>query len=128
MSELGPLEATGNIVPPGLVRENLVIFEKQFGSNLSDLENRLVLHLKKQPYTDPFAHMPHFVATVTAADGRRPIKTVSTFHSSSLAEKWIKETIDQLPDSARTNAETSVRAFPNRPAAEAWARQWSGGR
>jgi hypothetical protein len=128
MSELGPLEATGKIIPPGIVRENLAMFEKQFGENLPDLENRLVLHLRKQPYTDPFANMPHFVATITAADGRRPIKSVNTFHSPSLAEKWVKETVDQLPEAARPRAETAVRAFPNRPAAEAWARQWSGGK
>lgn len=128
MSELGPLEATGNIVPPGLVRENFAIFQKQFGEDLPEMENRLVLHLKKQPYTDPFAHMPHFVATITAADGRRPIKSVNTFHSPSLAEKWVKETVEKLPEAARPSADTAVRAFPNRPAAEAWARQWSGGK
>lgn len=125
MSELGPLEATGNIVPPGLVRENLAIFQKQFGENLPDLENRLVLHLKKQPYTDPFANMPHYVATVQAADGRRPIRNVNTFHSRQLAEKWAKETVDLLPVAARARAETKVSLFPNRNAAEAWARQWS---
>jgi hypothetical protein len=128
MSELGPLEASGSIVPPGLVRENLAAFQIKFGENLPDIENRLVLHLKKQPYTDPVAHLPHFVATVQAADGRRPIRTVNTFHSTSLAEKWLRDTVDNLPDGAKPKAETAVRAFPNRPTAEAWARQWSGGK
>ena len=128
MSQLGPLEATGPVVPPGLVRENLVTFEAQFGDNLPDMENRLVLHLKKQNYNDPFAHQPHYVATVQAGDGKRPIKSVNTFHSPSLAEKWIRDTVDQLPEAARSRADTNVRAFPNRPAAEQWAKQWSGGK
>ncbi len=125
MSTLGPLEATGPIVPPGIVRENLATFQIQFGENLPDLETRLVLHLKKQPYTDPFAAMPHYVATLQAVDGRRPIRTVNTFHSTSLAEKWLSDATQQLPEAARPKAETAVRAFPNRAAAETWARQWS---
>jgi len=125
MSQLGPLEATGPIVQPGVVRENLVTFQLQFGDKLPDMENRLVLHLKKQDYNDPFAAQPHFVATVQAADGRRPIRTVNTFHSTALADKWIRDTVEQLPEAARPRAETAVRTFPNRPAAEAWARQWS---
>lgn len=125
MSQLGPLEATGPIVPPGLVRENLAMFQLQFGENLPDLENRLVLHLKKLPYTDPFAGLPHVVATVQAVDGRRPIRLVNTFHSTSLAEKWLRDSVAQLPADARPRAETNVRSFPNRSIAEAWARQWS---
>jgi hypothetical protein len=126
MSQLGPLEATGPVVQPGIVRENLATFEIQFGGNLPDMENRLVLHLKKQNYNDPFAALPHYVATVQAIDGRRPIRTLNTFHSTSLAEKWVRDTVQQLPEGARPRAETELRAFPNRPAAEAWARQWTG--
>ncbi len=126
MSQLGPLEATGPIVQPGIVRENLATFEIQFGDNLPDMENRLVMHLKKQIYNDPFAANPHFVATVQAVDGRRPIRLVNTFHSPPLADKWVRDTVQQLPEGARPRAETEVRAFPNRPAAETWARQWLG--
>jgi hypothetical protein len=128
MSQLGPLEATGPVVPPGLVRENLATFQLQFGENLPDLEYRLVLHLTKQDYNDPFAAMPHFVATLQAPNGRRPIRSVNTFHSTALAQKWLRDTVDQLPAEAKPKAETAVRTFPNRPAAEAWARQWSGGK
>lgn len=128
MSRLGPLEATGPVLPPGIVRENLATFQLQFGENLPDLENRLVLHLKKQDYNDPFANQPHYVATLQAENGRRPIRTVNTFHSTALAEKWLRDTVAQLPAEAKPKAATAVRAFPNRPAAEAWARQWSGGK
>lgn len=128
MSQLGPFETTGPIVQPGLVRENLATFQVQFGDNLPDLENRLVLHLKKQNYNDPFAGMPHYVATVKAAEGRRPIKMFNTFHSTSLAEKWVRDTVAKLSAEARPGAESEVRAFPNRPAAEAWAKAWSGGK
>jgi hypothetical protein len=128
MSQLGPLEATGPIVQPGVVRENLATFQIQFGENLSELENRLVLHLKKQPYTDPFAGQPHYVATLRAENGRRPIRMSNTFHNSALADKWLRDTVAQLPADVRPRAETSVREFPNRAAAEVWARQWSGGK
>ncbi|WP_254507559.1 DUF1570 domain-containing protein [Anatilimnocola floriformis] len=126
MSQLGPLETSGPIVQPGLVRENLVTFQMQFGENLTELENRLVLHLKKQNYNDPFAQQPHYVATVQAGDAKRPIRMVNTFHSTSLAEKWIRDTVDQLPEAARSRADSNVRIFPNRAAAEQWAKQFSG--
>jgi hypothetical protein len=125
MSQLGPLEATGPIAQPGVVRENLAMFQIQFGENLPDLEYRLVLHLRKLPYTDPFAGMPHVVATLQTIDGRRPIRLVNTFHTRALAEKWLRDSTANLPVEARARAETNVRSFPNRPTAEAWAKQWS---
>jgi hypothetical protein len=126
MSELGPLEATGQIVDRGLVRENLASFQLQFGQDLPDLETKLVLYLKKLPYTDPFAAQPHFVATLHVAEGRKPIRQVNTFHNPTLAQKWLRESVDLLPAETRPKAETAVRSFPNRPTAEAWARQWAG--
>ncbi|WP_425618532.1 DUF1570 domain-containing protein [Anatilimnocola sp. NA78] len=128
MSELGPFEAPGPIVDPGIVRQNLATFQLQFGENLPELENRLVLHLKKQNYTDPFAANPHFVATLQAVDGRRPIRQVNTFHVPMLAQKWLRESVELLPESARPNAKTAVQSFPDRPTAEAWARQWASGK
>jgi hypothetical protein len=49
---------------------------------------------------------------------------VNTFHSPSLAQKWLKETLDKLPAEHRDAAVTAVRTFPNRAQAEAFATQW----
>lgn len=69
VSELGPLETAGEMVAPGVVPANLDLFREHFGEDLGDLNTRLVLHLKKLPYSDPFAEWPHFVATVAVPDG-----------------------------------------------------------
>ena len=53
-SQLGPLEGAIEIAPPGVVRSNHAQFTRLFGDDLKDMETRLILHLKKQPYTDPF--------------------------------------------------------------------------
>lgn len=132
VSKLGPLEgvppiaqspaAAGN-QPRGLVRENMDLFTKQFGDDLKEHERRLVLHLKNLPYKDPFADFPHCVALLSLP-GQRPPKQVGTFHSPSLAQKWIRETIDTLPDQDRSRADSQIRVFPNRAQAEAYARDW----
>lgn len=127
MSGLGPFESAGPIVAPGVVRENLALFQEAFGDNLAEIETRVVLHLRKQPYTDPFAGQPHFVASLEAPGAKRPTRLVNTFHSRALAEKWLAETLQQLDAADRPRAKTALQLFPNRAAAEAFARQ-AGGR
>jgi hypothetical protein len=128
VSQLGPFEGATEIEPPGVVRNNLEVFLKHFGDDAVALETRLVLHLKKQPYSDPFAGMPHLVATLVGTDGRRPQRAVNTFHSPALAQKWLREMLDKLPAEHRAAAQTSVRQFPNRAQAQAFAQQWRGGK
>jgi hypothetical protein len=128
VSKLGPFEGSLDVTPPGIVRANRDLFVKHFGGDLADLENRLVLHLKKQPYTDPFADAPHFVATLISGDARRPQRSVNTFHSPTLAQKWLRDLVEQLPADQRPSANTAIRIFPNRAQAEVYARQWQGGR
>lgn len=124
VSQYGPFEGATQVVPPGIVRSNLETFLKYFGDDAVALETRLVLHLKKQPYTDPFSGLPHLVATLSGTDGRRPQRAINTFHSPALAQKWLKETLDKLPAEHRAAAVTAVRAFPNRAQAETFAQQW----
>ena len=124
VSRYGPFEGATDVTPPGIVRGNLELFLKHFGDDATALERRLVLHLKKQPYTDPFKDLPHLVATLSGTDGRRPQRAVNTFHSPALAQKWLKESLDKLPDEHRAAAVTAVRTFPNRAQAEAFATQW----
>jgi hypothetical protein len=128
VSKLGPFEGSTEITPPGIVRQNRDLFVNTFGEDLPDLERRLVLHLKKQPYEDPFAGAPHFVAMLVSGDARRPQKSANTFHSPALAQKWLRDLTEQLPADQRASATGSIRVFANRAQAEAYARQWQGGR
>jgi hypothetical protein len=122
VAKTGPLEGAIQIEPPGVVPANLAQFEKCFGDEHVELEKKLVQHLQKLPYTDPFAGMPHFVAMLTYQDGKRQRREVSTFHSPVLAAKWVQETCERNP--AINSDEAVIRDFPNRLAAETFARAW----
>jgi hypothetical protein len=122
-SKLGPLESFGPLVPPGIVRENQVRFKNVFGDDFAELEIKLINHLKKQTYTDPFKDMPHFAATLTSGEPRRPVVEVGTFHSPALAQKWLAEMTEKLPAEQQGSAKTEIRMFPNRLQAESYARQ-----
>jgi len=122
-SKLGPLETFGPLVAPGIVRENQARFKGVFGDDLAEMEVKLVAHLKKQNYTDPFKDFPHFAATLTSSDARRPIVEVGTFHSPALAQKWLAEMTEKLPADQQASAKTEIKIFPNRLQAENYARQ-----
>ncbi len=126
VSRLGPLEAVGEPTVVGVIPANLQLFKQHFGDDLIDLNTRLVLHLKKLPYTDPFAEWPHFVATLAVPEGRRARREANLFHSAEMAQKWLRETLESVADQQRTRAESEVRAFPNRLVAAQYARQWLG--
>jgi Protein of unknown function (DUF1570) len=126
VSQLGPLETLGEIEPPGIVPANLKLFQEHFGDDLNALNKRLVLHLNKLPYTDPFSDWPHFVATVAVPSGRRAKRDANIFHSPDMAQKWIREALETVNAGQRSAAATDVRAFPNRAIAARYARQWLG--
>lgn len=125
VSKLGPLEAPGAIVSPGVIPANRALFEKHFGGDFGDLNKRVVAHLKKLPYKDPFADWPHFVATV-ALPGRNAKRDANIFHSQQLAQKWIQESLASVNADQRKAAQTQVREFPNRLVASRFARTWLG--
>ena len=124
-SRLGPLE--GSLEAP-LARSNREAFIAQFGDDFKGLETRLVLHLKKQPYKDPFPNLPRFVATLITLQGRKPQRTALTFHSQQQADNWLRDMLAKIPEGQRAAAQTAVRVFPNRKQAEAYAAQWLAGR
>lgn len=126
--QLGPLEGAIDMVPPGIICANREQFVKHFGDDFKSLEARLVLHLKKQPYNDPFKDSPHFVATLLTPDGRKQQRSALTFHSPQLARNWIRESLAKVNDAQRAAAQSAVRPFPNRQQAEAYATQWLAGR
>ena len=93
------------------------------GNDLGGIEQKLVAHLKRQPYVDPFADLPHFAAIVTSGAGNRPRREANVVHTREQAEKWSADTIGRLSADARGSAKALIRTFPNRAAAEAFARQ-----
>jgi len=117
-SQLDPLE--GRLEAGPIVRENLAQFERHFGDNLAGLERRLIAYLKKQPYANPFEHLPHYVATLEADSER----SVATFRSRAEAAAWLREASAKLPADKRSGARAQVRDFPNRMLAEAFVRGW----
>lgn len=124
VSQLGPLSGAIEVTPPGVVRSNRQQFSKSFGDDFKQLEAKLVAHLRKQPYTDPFLDLPHFVATLVTSDGKRTQRSASTFHSPELADKWRREMLGKVPAAQRPAARAQIRVFPNRPLAETYAKQW----
>lgn len=123
-SEIGPLSGATDVTSVGVVRGNRDAFVKQFGEDFRDLEGKIIAHLKKLPYTDPFLDAPHFVATFVAGSGRRAQRSGSTFHSPALAEKWLNDLQAKLPAADRALAEVKIQGFPNRAQAEVFLRQW----
>jgi Protein of unknown function (DUF1570) len=123
-SRIGPLEGATDISSLGIVRANRESFVNKCGDNFKELETRLVAHLKKQPYTDPFLNAEHFVATFVSTAGRRPQKSANSFHSIPVANKWLSDLREKLPDDDRATAQATIRRFPNRVQAETYMRQW----
>jgi len=124
-SRLGPLE--GSLEAP-LARSNREAFVALFGDDFKSLETRLVLHLKKQPYNDPFPNLPRFVATLITTQGRKQHRSALTFHSQQQADNWLREMLAKVPEEQRAAAQSAVRVFPNRKQAEAYAAQWMASR
>ncbi len=124
MADRGPLVGGGEIVAPGVIPANIRDFKQHFGEDLADLERRVMLHLRRQPYQDPFADWPHFVAMVQLPDGPRPQREANVFHLPEAAQRWSGDVLDQLTPEQRVAAMSEVREFPNRLLAEQFARQW----
>jgi uncharacterized protein DUF1570 len=123
-SKIGPFEGATDVSALGVVRANRESFVKHCGDDFKAMETRLIAHLKKQPYADPFYNAQHFVATFTATSGRRQQRNANTFHSIPGAAKWISDLREKLSEDDRSGAQSSIRPFPNRAAAETWQRQW----
>jgi hypothetical protein len=123
-SGIPPLSGALDVGNVGIVRANLDAFEQHFGKDFTGLEVKIVEHLKKQNYNDPFEAAPHFVATFVAGNGRKAQRSASTFHFVSLAEKWLSDMRQKLPAAEQAGAQASILGFDNRAQAEAYVRRW----
>jgi hypothetical protein len=126
LSKTEPLDGATEAVPNGQIPGNLSSFIQHFGGDALETETRLIAHLKKLPYSDPFADSPHFVAVVSAGQGRKAKTEVGTFHSPESATKWATEASNRISESAGKPAQVAMEVFPNRPQAEAYAKQFVG--
>jgi hypothetical protein len=122
-SRLQPLETPGSVMPPGVVPENVRQFKEHFGEDLADVERCLLLHLSKLPYRDPFADWPHYVAAVARPNDNGE-RLVNVFRTQDQAERWCQEIVQRTPPAQRSAVQTAIRAFPNRPLAELFAKRW----
>lgn len=121
-SKLPPLSGALDQTAAGAVRSNRDQFVNQFGNDFKEHERKLVLYLKKLPYSDPFKDAPHFVALVVKGEGKKTKRSANTFRSLPQAQKWIDDTVAKKKAGKATLR--SIMAFPNRPQAEAYAEEW----
>jgi hypothetical protein len=124
VSRLGPLEGDLRIEQPGIIPGNRTLFEKHFGGDYAALEKRLVAHLSRLPYTDPFANSPHIVALISVSSGGRAKRDANVFRTESLATKWQREVLDTLPEASRQGAKLELRRFINKQVAQQFAVAW----
>lgn len=122
-SRLGPLEGDRRIEPPGVSPVNLREFRTIAGDDFAGMERKLIGHLKRLPYTAPFADLPHVAAVVVTGAGPRARRDSNVFHEREQAERWVQDVLAKLPADQRDQAQATIRVFPNRVAAEAFARQ-----
>jgi hypothetical protein len=120
VSKIGPLQGSIEVVSPGLVPGNARAFEACFGDDYVGLEKKLIAHLQKLPYEDPFAGMPHYLAMITYGEGKKGKREANTFHSPLLADKWVQDMREKITG----DVVADIRRFPNRPAAETFGRAW----
>lgn len=118
MSKLGPLEGNWKVTGRGFIPANLAAFQKHFGSDMPALEGKLTTYLKSLPYVDPFAEWPHFAAMVATTPDGKGKREANVFHSSSMAERWVRDIVAKLPEDARSKAQSAIRAYANRGLAQ----------
>ena len=123
ISSLGPFE--GNC-PDGEVFDlkNLEQFKTHFGKDMAALETRLIDDLKRLPYQDPFAELPHFLVQIVVTIGKRPHYRAEIFYSSKLGEDWAKKLIAALPAEQQSAASQNIIRFRNRQEADEFKKVW----
>ena len=124
MARRGPLVGGGQAVAPGVIPGNLRDFKEHFGDDLADIERRVMLHLNRQPYLDPFLDWPHFTVLILIPDSPRPRRMAEVFRLPQQADHWRDQRRAEVPDHQRAAIQSEIREFPNRVQAEQVARQW----
>lgn len=125
LKQIGPLEGQMSARGGGArIEENVLQFQQHFGDSWTELESRLIEHLKKLPYHDPFADLPHFVTLVAYGSGRKSKRDANIFHTREMAENWGRDCKRGVAEDLQSSVEITVSAYPNRLEAAQRARQW----
>jgi hypothetical protein len=126
LAQLAPLADDGDLAV-GSPAANRRQFEQAFGADLKLLEKRMIGHLMKQPYDDPFKEYPHWVAMVTTFPNRRARREAEVFLGYQDAQLWQRDQLARAPEALKADAVSDFRRFGNRAAAEGFAAQWKKG-
>lgn len=102
-SEIGPLQS----IRPG------ILFTKYIASDYSQFEADLTSHLQSLPYADPVVNQTHFVLMIQHKDHRETMVTASPAN-----------VMKRQREKAKDSVVMAVQAFPNRDAAEVFAKNW----
>lgn len=101
----------------------LKVFEKHFGDT-AKLEAELLKYLKKLPYTDPIANQTHYVVLTITGQGGGALRSAGVTASPAAVKSWQQSKLESMPAPVRAQTNFTVRPFPSRQAAEAFAEQW----
>ena len=114
------------VTPDGRIPRHLLLFQKHFGDDLGVIEERMVKHLDRLPYTYPFADKPH-VGLVIAYEGtNKKIRRIgNVFHNDQLAVQWQAAQLRRLGLN-ENDVQVMARTFANRAQAVQAVRQTIG--
>ena len=111
---LQPLEGNMPVTPDGRIPRHLQLFQKHFGDDLSVIEQRMVKHLDRLPYTSPFADRPHVGLVIAYEDTNKKIRRIgNVFHNDQIATQWQTAQLRRL-GLKENDVRVMARTFANR--------------
>lgn len=123
---LKPLEGNLPVTPDGKIPRHLVLFQKHFGDDLGAVEERMVRHLDRLPYTSPFADKPHVGLVMAYEDDKNKVRRIgNVFHNEQLAAQWQAAQLRRL-GLTENDVQVMARTFANRGQAVQAVRQTIG--
>lgn len=123
---LRPLEGNMPVTPDGRIPRHLLLFQKHFGDDLGVIEERMVKHLDRLPYTSPFADKPHVGLVIAYEDMNKKIRRIgNVFHNDQLAAQWQAAQLRRLGLN-ENDVQVMARTFANRGLAVQAVRQTIG--
>jgi len=123
---LRPLEGNMPVTSDGRIPRHLHLFQKHFGDDLGAVEERMVKHLDRLPYTSPFADKPHVGLVIAYEDTNKKIRRIgNVFHNDQIAGQWQAAQLRRL-GLKENEVQVMARTFANRVQAVQAVRQTIG--
>jgi len=98
------------------------MFTRHFGEDFAQLQTEMIKHVQSLPYVDPVLNQTHYVVMLDTSS----MRTAGVTSSPAAVRKWQEETLTKMPIGVRSQASFQIMPFPNKSAAEDFARQWLG--